>query len=441
MIKKFKNYIFSDVDKFLLVSFFSSLPFDRVPSLNLFNINIRISVVLGLAIIFRATYLLLVRRAFFRANTLYLFMIMFIIWIAILMPASINFGYALNYFVFNLFVVLLAISISLILKKDYLKPIIIATLIIATLISAFCIYQYIGDVMGLSVNLTGLTALYTKSTFGFPRIQGFSYEPLQLASYMLFPFSIVMVLSLVKNKIMKSSVSLILLVSYSFIIFLTLSRGGIYALVLVTIIAIFSAALKKYSHLRQIAPTVMAVALGFMLSLVFVNFIKKSPSSFTNGKQGASAYVEHAMNITSDRGDTRARSRKIALDVLGSDLRTNILGIGPGQYSAYVQSRLYNAESPYLNNLTLSLYLETGIVGLLLVVIIFVGIVGASAKIALQDNDELVKLTSLIVFVYLVSQAVQYQTYSTLYIIHIWAIAGISLGIICSESKKTIYKI
>jgi len=366
---------------------------------------------------------------------------MFIIWIAVLLPESINFGYALNYFVFNLFVALLAISISLILKKNYLKPIIIATLSIATLISAFCIYQYIGDVMGLGVNLTSLTILYTKNTFGFPRIQGFSYEPLQLASYMLFPFSIVMVLSLVKNKIIKSSISLALLVSYSFIIFLTLSRGGIYALVLVTIITIFLSVLKKYSHFRQIALTITAITLGFILSLVFVNFIKKPPSSFTNGKQGASAYVEHAMDITSDQLDTRARSRKIALDELGSNLRASILGIGPGQYSAYVQSRLYNAESPYLNNLTLSLYLETGIVGLLLIVIIFIGTVGASAKIALQSNDEVVKLTSLIVSVYLISQAVQYQTFSTLYIVHIWAVVGLAFGIIYFESKKTIYKI
>ena len=436
MLNKLKRYILADINRFLLIVFFGSLPFERIPSFEIFSISIKISTIIGLVIILRALYLIHKRVVHLNVNYLYFILGCFLFWLVLLLPEVIDFNIASQFIAFNSFVILLCVSIAILFKKQYLKPIIISVLFTASIASIFALYQYVADIMGLPLRYTGLRELYSNKTFGFPRVQAFSIEPLQLAVYMMLPFSVALSISLIKNNITSAKLSAILLSLFSLVIFLTLSRGGIYALLVTSFITIIYCLYKRYTNLKKAFIAISCILLGLILCLFIVNFVKKPPSSFTNGRSGASAYVNHSSDITSDPGDIRAKARKIAIVEIMKSSRTALLGIGPGQYAAYVSSHIYIADSPYLNNLTLSLFLELGVIGIMLVMLFFGGVFFAIFKILQSTKSSKIRIFSIAICIYLIAQGIQYQTYAILYMTSIWSVAGIALALISNNKKN-----
>ena len=427
-----KEYILEDVDRFLILCLVFSLPFDRIPSIDIFGVTIRFSIVFGLLIILRTIYLAINGRVKPALRPHEKLILIFIAWLVLIIPESINFKRAFTTVASNFFVVAVAFCIATIFNKKYLKPIIYSLFASATTAVLFGIYQYIGDVFGLPTTITGLRDRYTRDVFGFPRIQSFSLEPLYFASYLLLPFSVALGISLFqKQKIISSKICTSLLFLFSFGIFLTVSRGGIYGLVASVVFMMASALILKKTHIKKALSLLVVIIIAFGSSLLVTNYLNKPPSEFTNGKKGANAYVSQIKNTGLEDGDERAKSRAQALAIIKEDRTVLFLGIGPGQYGPYVQNnKQVDGSWTIVNNLVLELVVETGIVGLLSIAIFIVAIFYLGSKTAFTDKDTPIAILALSICGYLASQVVQYQAYSTLYVVHLWVAIGLLLALL-----------
>ena len=134
------------------------------------------------------------------------------------------------------------------------------------------------------------------------------------------------------------------------------------------------------------------------------------------------------------------------VDLLKAHKQAAVIGIGPGQYGPYALNNkpdpaLGKNGWPIVNNETLELLLELGVVGLSLVVF-YVLIMLFTAIRSLPQKELLVGATVLGLIGYLMAEAVQYQSVSTLYITHIWAALGLLMGILLQADsfKKKLKK-
>ena len=188
---------------------------------------------------------------------------------------------------------------------------------------------------------------------------------------------------------------------------------------------------RKKTSLVKIIKLAIMILISFVLSIAIINYLNKPASSFTEGKRGTSAFVDQLQNTSVGEGDERSAARKKALSILNENKSSFIFGIGPGQFGPYVQN---NSTSTYgwtiVNNLTIELLLETGVVGLLLITV-FIIVMGFKSFFMYKDTkDEYVVLVILGTWMYLLSQAIQVQTYSTLYIFVLWVPIGIIMGVL-----------
>jgi|688.fasta_scaffold133153_2 hypothetical protein len=431
-----------DINRALIVALFFSLPFDKTPSFEIFTVTVKLSSIIGILIIIRVAYLIIKKNIKFKNNIWYSLLFAFIAWIFVIIPVSINFNKSIDFVFFNSFVIFLAISISLIYKKQYTKFIILAVFASALVVSAFGLIQYFADYLGVSNNLVGLADLYTKKTFGFTRITSFLLEPLYLASFMALPLCLSVALFVTKNEISTDHRIGILVALFSFVIFMSLSRGGIYAFLIATIFILIVSYTNKILNYKRVGILALIILGSFILSQLTVSVFSKSPSDFTDGKKGASAYLSHVIDPQNDPLDTRTAARARAIREIKDNPSNLVFGIGPGQYGPYVtDNKQIQGRWPSLNNLPLSVTLELGLVGILLVTVFAISIFTLSIKKFYGENNWNSKIFLISLPAYLLAQAISYQTYSTLYIIHVWAVIGVLMAILINERKKLVFKV
>lgn len=441
-IKEFFNKSKHDIDLLLLGLLVFFLPFERLPSKDIFGVTIRASLILGGLLLVRVIYLLITKKLKFKWNWLYLVIAMFVGWVFLIVPESINLKRGLQIAVFDGFVIGVGVAVSLVYKKEYLKQLIAILLLSATLVSAFAIYQFFGDVIGLPGYLTGIQGRYNSALFGFPRVQAASLEPLYFGSYLLLPTLITYSLFVTNNNLVISKkVQCVLMLLFSTIIFMTVARGAIFGLVVGFVVLALIALVKKASQMINVAILLGLIIASFALSFLMINYASKLPVdiSKTFGKKGGAAFTQQLTSTGFEGdGDERAKSRARALVILNENKSAYIIGIGPGQYGPYVannQPEFYGW--PIVNNLTLELLVETGIIGLGLVLAFFFGLLWRGVKlIDIERKDQIAVVTSLGIVAYFASQALQFQTFSSLYIMHIWVAAGLLLGMITAVKLR-----
>jgi len=144
------------------------------------------------------------------------------------------------------------------LPKSFKKAILAETAVICL----FCLVQSIFDALGVSRDLTLLCENCTSNVFGFPHPNGFAVEPQFMGSLLIAPIFL-SYSSLLENKNKKCQIKQIVLTLIILTtLFLTFSRGAIYALILAEIVLMFTLkSLKK--ALKIFAITVVS----FILSL------------------------------------------------------------------------------------------------------------------------------------------------------------------------------
>lgn len=428
-----KNYIRSwfrktTFDQALLTLLAASLPFERIPSFDLGGVTIRISVILGGLIILRAIYLHARSIRSLRFSLSETLLLLFSAWIIILIPFALNHTRAVEVVIFDLFIIALALSIKLLYRAEYLLGITRAILYSAIAVCTFGLYQYFGNILGLGSNLTGLRERYSWEVFGFPRIQGASLEPLYFASYLTLPIAVSIALVLTRGwrKLYVFALSLA-----SLNLFLTVSRGGTVALILLLVLVILFS-LYKRTVIKGLL-VVGLVAISYAVALLMIAYLNK-PITFgpSHEKTSISTYKKQISDIgLQGAGDERAQSRNAALRIAKDHL---IFGIGPGNFGPVLQNNKKSAAGwTIVNNETLELLAETGIIGLGLIISAFSILVFAGVGYVKREAPSLASTWVLALVGYLLIMAVQYQTFSTLYITHIWFAVGILLAILYAQ--------
>jgi O-antigen ligase len=294
----------------------------------------------------------------------------------------------------------------------------------------FGIYQFIGDFIGLP---TGLKDIYTKEIFDFPRIQATFSEPLYFANFMLFPLGIFLSFFLSnptalfkKLKISRLKLSLFLilaLINFT----LTLSRGAYLAFfVLILILGAFN--LKKIIRVRFFMP-ILAFILLIVFSGIFLlyyfdtsvnlSFLKDFFDQATNFSQGAGVWE-------------REETLKSALLLIP---RHPFLGWGPGSFGPLVSSSEFipplkpKIGWPIVNNEPLELILEHGILGFSLLSLFFLFLLLKIWRTIQLEKDVFLKSLNLGLLAALLACLIQYQTFSTLYILYFWFFVALSLAL------------
>lgn len=313
-------------------------------------------------------------------------------------------------------------------KSKRLRSSLIKSLLIsATAISAFCWLQCILDIAGVPRDTTLLCRGCVASTFGFPHPSGFAIEPQFMGNLLLAPVLLCFYLlskapSAPKSK--NQTLRRILLTLFlTTTLFLTLSRGAIYAFVVALIVMLLLIRKKSMlikSSVCTAASLILALtAFGAFSALGptsdnFVSGVTKAVHQLTLGKidlrpdevkdptddsqldtqpsdqqpdqqsdsSHFSGYVEESTN-------TRLNLNSLAFRTWLSSPRYIIIGAGLGS-AGPAMNRAFPAEigpKEIVQNEYVSLLLETGLLGIatILFVVIFTTVYLAKQKL-LKNN-------------------------------------------------------
>jgi len=292
----------------------------------------------------------------------------------------------------------------------------------------WCVVQCILDVAGVPQETSLLCDGCVYAMFGFPHPNGFSIEPQFMGNLLIAPI-FVSVYFYFKNKNIKY---LVLAFIFGSTLFLTFSRGAIYAVV-AGLIFLFSFVVSqaKKTEMKKAFFSSLKVLAVFVVSFIFALnlqgiFAAVSPTSDTyvdgvakvlnhlslglvdvrsggekvsegSGETGEGEPVndspvenpqEHVENSAFDgyvaeSTDTRIRLARAALDVWKKDFRTVAFGVGfGGAGQALYDNGLSPAPKEIVQNEYAELLLETGVVGISL----FGVIVILAIRIALKNR-------------------------------------------------------
>ncbi len=394
------------------------LPFERIGSVDIASLTVRPSQIVAIVTIVAFVWERLVSGRFtLQKNPLVIPVIAFLISNLFSLFNALNPNRGVEVLVFTLFVAVVSFTVpQIITTREQVKKIIFVLMVSAVLVCVFGIFQFVGDLIGLSPKLTGLGELYTKGVFGFPRIQSTASEPLYFANYLLFPLSVATSLLLAtKHHRTLVWLALVLLLGVNFV--LTLSRGGYLGLIGVLAVLgvghykkVFS---KKNLSLYVVILVVIAVSGGFLLGLS------------ENAREAVDAFWKQAFNFSG--GASIEQREDTITQALNAWEGHPYLGIGPGNFGPYV------AEQPLItpvkgwlivNNETIELLAETGVIGTLLFYLIVVVLCVTSLRAVLKARDPYIRTVLLGTLAAFVGVIIQYQTFSTLFVLHIWVLMG-----------------
>lgn len=426
----------------ILIAFF--LPFERIPSLDFAGFTFKINHFIGgLTLLFWLLAVIFARRKIaphpFGIPLLLLFFSFFLSGLG----AENQFR---QYTVFISLLIMLGIHLAVlngVVSETILRRTVAALFAAAGLMGIVGIYQFFGDIAGLPTSLTGLDPGYTKVVFSFPRVHSFSKEPLYYANYLFIPLGVALALFFAKQKNnaaktapllerLSGPLLLPLLVLLFINFFLTLSRGAFIAFVPFALIFAFFYARQIFT-LRNMALFVLILTVS--LSAVFGILKSASPEALERFI-GHAALQDVLVQKTGESGFGRLHTFTQALDAWKT---SPVLGVGLGNFGPYAAQ--YPTETPgigwqIVNNEYLELLAETGLLGLSLWLLFACLIFGRSYVAYKRSGDKqngggneyaravLVGLTAA-----LAAMLVQYNFFSTLYIIHVWVLLALIIGV------------
>jgi O-Antigen ligase len=434
MLKKFFGEIRSlDLSEKLLLALVFVLPFERIPSVDVGGLTIKLSLLFGLALIFlnlpKTLKSFKGMNHFIRLPRVLLeISLLSVLWVD-------NFGY---WFKANLvlgFSVALFYTVICLFKnsknKEVVTGLILKTVLTsAVVIMAFGYFQWFGNLLGLPDYLTAIRPEYTADKLGLPRMHSVLLEPLYFGLYLLLPLGILWADR--KGVIFKNlyvRFGLIALVYCS--ILLSLARGAIVASALLGLLGLIYnfKELKESLRLKDIAKVVAAGLAGMALLVVATSFLGVDGTDEDHDYgRGFSTIVGHLETIKpwGDKEDaadqnsisSRDASRSEAWDVITENKRNLLVGVGAGQYGANLeQAKGLEATS---NFVLLDVWAEYGPVGPILL-LAFIGYLLLSAfksKGSVLSDPERVLVIG--VGIYLIGFLVQSITFGELAITHLW---------------------
>lgn len=420
-------------NRYIIYALLAVLPLERIPSLEIVgpvSATVRLSQLIGLLLII----VNLPRLWEHRKDILRLPWLPLAVFLGVLAVSTLyadNTVRALSVTLYTAFVAVLAWTLARTIEPSkfgtYAKIIIVS----GVLAGLFGIYQFFGDLLGLSPSLTGLRPQYTSQVFGFPRIQSTGLEPLYFGNFLLIPLGLLLA-ALIRRPSWIAGAAFTFLAS---IIFITVSRGAIAALLLMALVALLAgAAMRRW---RGMGVVLAGLAIGAVIALGLIStpkYIASAPTQKTT--KSVDNFTKQATNVSQgESSEFRALSRRVAIDIFKD---YPVLGVGPGNYGGEAQKRdprRFKTDQAIVNNEPLELLAETGILGFstfvafaLSLLVLFI------RRITVIPVRPRMWASGLMLA--LLGMALQYQTFSTLYITHIWVTIGLLVGLLMFRYSK-----
>ena len=269
-------------------------------------------------------------------------------------------------------------------------------------VAAWCLIQCILDVIGVPRECSLMCVGCTSSSFGFPHPNGFAIEPQFMGNLLLAP-TIMCGVQMFKNRKM-----LLLFFIFSCAVFLTFSRGAIYALIVAMIFFTAMKVVQTKKWREMLVWPVIILAFLFTLNLQGI-FAAVSPTNDTYFSGIAKALNHLSLGIidirakdssnvgavseesngstfdgyVEDSTNIRMQLTGAALKTWAKDPQTILFGVGIGG-AGQAMYDAGNSDWPkeIVQNEYASLLLETGIIGIVLIIYTAVLVLKALKKSA-----------------------------------------------------------
>ncbi|MFH1598161.1 MAG: O-antigen ligase family protein [Patescibacteria group bacterium] len=417
---------------FLAIVFF--LPFERLGAYEASLGTIRLSqVFLGITLLAWLFKMMARRRLTFRSFPITLPLVLFLVVNLVGLIYADNLDRSIFVLLITAFTMLIAVLVAnLIDDKEKLKKVMVVLLVSATLVSIFGLYQFMGDMVGLAPEVTGLRPHYTKDVLGFTRIQSTALEPLYFANYLLIPLSIIYALFLSRFYQSKKWFLVILIFILGINLFLTISRGGYLGLI-ASILLITFLYFRSFFTWKKIVILIITITLLYVVGVQFLQI--------GGGALNWETFISHVRGVFAgpsylERIDTFEKAFLAFND-------HPLFGIGPGGFGPQVATYTHIIPGggwKIVNNEFIELLTETGILGFIFMMAAFIILFIRSIKaIKITDNNYLKAMMIGLLGAFL-GVMVQYQTFSILYIMHIWFLFGLMIAcqnLILGTHEKT----
>ena len=409
---------------FLLLFF---LPFERIPSIDLGGVSLKANLLVGGLTLVSTVLAIATKQVKLRLQSVHWLSLAFVGICLLGLTGAVEHGRAIQVIVFTLFTMGLAWVVPQLLDSQALLRRALTVLFwSAVVVGVFGLYQFVGDLIGLPHALTGIDAGFSKAVFGFPRIQAFSLEPLYLGNYLLLPLSLLFAailsdLQRVSRWLLWAAFALL-----SIVLVLTVARGAyIGAAVSVCIILV--------SLPREVLqPKHLLIGIGMIVLVAGASYQFLLHSADNEAGSALENFQQHVLLgdvVGSESGEGRLSTYAQAYQLWQQH---PWLGVGPGNFgpaSTGYPDPATVEHPPIVNNEYLELLAETGLVGFL-TIIALLGVVISRSVIALRRaTDPLLRATLIGTTAALIGMLVQYNFFSTLYIIHIWVTIGLLLAV------------
>jgi hypothetical protein len=404
----------------------ASLPFERVPSLDIGGVSLRFNQLAAMIVIVVTLLSLVFDRKKIQPVPLIVPLLALLLFVMWTIPGAANVERAVSVFVFVLLMAVTAVIIPQALStKEQVKKLAVVFIAVSGLISLFGFFQFFGDMVGLPHTITLIGEGYGKEVFGFPRIQAFSKEPLYLANFLFLPIGVMLGLFLSRQDVVPRLWLTGILGSTLVIFLLTLSRGAFIAMVpLLLLCALFF--LQKFLTWRNVTLSVLGLAIVGGLVWGILGLI---------GSEARERFLSHAtlqdvlIIREGESGFGRLTTFERAIEIWQ---RSPITGVGLGNYGpAVAQDPLIVPEHGWdiVNNQYLESLAETGIIGLALLLLLWGWTIVRSFVSFFTTRDPLIRAILGGLTAALVAMLVQYNFFSTLYIMHIWVAVGLLIAL------------
>lgn len=403
----------------LLVAF--TLPFERIPTYSLGGMTLKIDQLFaGITIIVLLLKILFERKKIQPYPIGWSIAAFLLVCFASVLNA-VDKTRALSVFIFTIFMVGVSyLVVNIVDSKEKLISVIKTLFLSAFIVCIFGLYQFLGDVAGLPITLTGLKDIYTKAIMGFPRIQAFSMEPLYLANFLFISLGLALGLFIFKNnKVIKNSWLISLIVLILVIIVLGISRGAYVALAAMILFFILFFA-KRFLTVRNI---IIFVASIIIIGGAAYGFLKIS------NPDALDSFISHAK--VEDTGGESVQKRLTDYEkAINYWQESPVIGIGPGNFGPRDQDYPGVSQTggwDIVNNEYLEILCETGILGSIFFVIVLLILLIRSIIAYKKCQDPTLKAVLIGLFGTYIAVLVQYNFFSTLYIMHIWFLIGLMI--------------
>ncbi|OIP99719.1 hypothetical protein AUK40_00485 [Candidatus Wirthbacteria bacterium CG2_30_54_11] len=427
----------------LCIAFF--LPFERVGGMDVGGMSLRIHQVLALITLGSWIFTKLVHgKLRFKANPLFWPLYLYMLVNVLSLTRSFNLRRGFLVLGFTVFVWIVSMMVAEIVDhRDRIVRVVRTLFISATLVSIFGLFQFVGDEIGLSPQLTQIrVGWYDKNVIGLTRLHSTALEPLYFCNYLLvvFPLLISLILNLnefssvetlhatslqvkkEKNRpqIFARPVLIGMAMVMGLAYILTVSRGGYLGLLLSVVVIGF------ISFKKVFTPRLLILALIALVGVASLSAVTGASSSKLSLE-----YIQHRATTFIDTMSDweRLETYEAAINAFRV---SPYLGFGPGNFGPYVVNITHGTPDNgwgIVNNEPLEMLAEVGLIGFLLFLLAMTIWALRNLAAQIRAQDSLMRALLIGSLASFAGIALQYMTFSTLYIMHVWFMIGFGIAL------------